>query len=58
MELLFAMKKSMEIYRKLWYCIENYRTLIYYGKSYGTIPKTIVLHPKLCYYTENYDTLI
>ena len=56
--MLFAMKKSMEIYRKLWYCIENYRTLIYYGKSYGTIPKTIVLHPKLCYYTENYDTLI
>lgn len=51
-------KKPIEIYRKLWYCTENYRTLIYNGKNYGTIPKTMVLYPKLCYYTENYEALI
>ena len=29
--------------KKLWYYTENYGTLIYYGKNYGNIDKTMVL---------------
>ena len=51
MELLFAMKKNMEIYHKLWYCTENYRTLIYNGEK-------VALYPKLWYFTQNYATIL
>ena len=37
--------KTIVLYRKIWYYIKNYGTLIYYGK-------------KLCYYTKNYGFLI
>ena len=38
-----TMKKSMVLWKKLWYYTENYGTLIYYGKNYGTMEKTMVL---------------
>ena len=45
MELWFTMKnygtmeKTMVLWTKLWYYTENYGTLIYYGKNYGTMKK-------------------
>ena len=47
------MEKTMEIYQ-----IYSFRTLIYYGKNYGTMEKTMVLWKKIWYYTENYGTVI
>ena len=32
---------------KKWYYTENYGTLIYFGKNYGTKEKTMVLWKKL-----------
>ena len=36
------MEETMVLYRKLWYYIENDGTLIYYGKNYGTMEKTML----------------
>ena len=55
MELCYAMKKTIMVLnrklrnfdlllkKKLWYYTEIYGTLIYYGKNYGTMEKTMVL---------------
>ena len=39
------MEKTMEIYENNWSFeqIYSFRTLIYYGKNYGTMEKTMVL---------------
>ena len=37
------MEKTMELWKKLWYYTENYGTMIYYGKKYSTMEKTMVL---------------
>ena len=37
------MKKTMVPWKKLWYYTENYGTLIYNEKNYGTMEKTMVL---------------
>ena len=37
------MEKTMVIWKKIWYHTENYGTLIYYGKNYGTVEKTMEL---------------
>ena len=34
---------TMVLWKKLWFYTENYGTLIYYGKNYGTMEKTMVL---------------
>ena len=46
-----TMRKTMVLWTKLWYYTENYRTsiyeeksmVIYYGKNYGPMEKTMVL---------------
>ena len=35
--------KTMVLWKKLWYYTENYGTLIYFGKNYGTMEKIMVL---------------
>ena len=54
------MEITIEIYQnnRSFEQIYSFRTLIYYGKNYGTMEKTMVLWKKLWYYTENYETLI
>ena len=39
-------KKNFGIMEKLWCDTKNYATLIYYGKNYSTVEKTIVLWKK------------
>ena len=34
-----TMEKTMVLWKKLWYYTENYGTLIYFGKNYGTMGK-------------------
>ena len=36
---------------------KNYETLIYYGRNYGTVEKTLVLWKKRWYYGNNYGTM-
>ena len=35
--------KTMILYRKIWHYTENYGSLIYYGKKYGIMERTMVL---------------
>ena len=39
MERYGTMEKTMVLWKILWYYIENYGTLIYYGKNNGTMEK-------------------
>ena len=36
-------KKTLVLWKKLWYFTENYGTLILFGKHYGTMEKTMAL---------------
>ena len=37
--------------KKLWYYTEKYKTLIYYGKNYDTMEKTMVLKQTIVSYS-------
>ena len=47
MEKLCYYGKTIVPRKKLWYYTENYGTLIYYGKNYGAMEKTIWYYSKL-----------
>ena len=44
------MEKTMVLWKKIWYY--GKKTMVLYGKNYGTMENTMVLYLKLWYYSK------